>query len=128
MPKIELGFFEEKNPVLWKALSKRLYVDEVLQWSFVKPGAYLAEQIAWFDKNVIDGIVNRVAGFGDRMSSASAFIDKYIIDGIVNLFGSLTKAGHKLVKMYQTGFISGYLFMILIMLALILLTQGYWVS
>ena len=55
-------------------------------------------------------------------------VDKYIIDGIVNLFGSLTKAGHKFVKMYQTGFISGYLFMILIMLALILLTQGYWVS
>ena len=128
MKKIEFGFFEKENPVLWRALSKRLYVDEVLQWSFVKPGSYLADRVAWFDKSVIDGIVNRVAGFGESLSSISGFIDKYIVDGIVNLFGSLTKAGHRLVKMYQTGFVSGYLFMILIMLALILLTQGYWVS
>ena len=128
MDKIEFGFFEKKNPVLWKSLSRRLYVDEALQWAFVKPGSYLGDQIAWFDKNIIDGIVNRVAGLGETLSSASGFIDKYIVDGIVNLFGSLTKAGHKLVKMYQTGFVSGYLFMIMIMLALILLTQGYWVS
>ena len=41
---------------------------------------------AWFDKNVVDGLVNLVGLTGRLVAFISGLFDKYIIDGAVNFW------------------------------------------
>ncbi|MBC8514766.1 NADH-quinone oxidoreductase subunit L [bacterium] len=120
------GFFEERAPALWRALENRLYVDEALQWAFVRPASAVAEGVALFDRKVVDGIVNLVGKVGVGISEISAFFDRVVVDGLVNLSGWITKRLGEGVRRYQTGFATGYLFLILIMLGLVIATQRLW--
>ncbi len=60
-----------KFPFIYKVLKNKYYVDEVYEEIFVKPFIYGGEGISeWFDGAVVDGTVNRTAGFFKRVSKA----------------------------------------------------------
>src|SRR5207247_712865 len=67
-----------------RMLTKRYWIDDVYDafgWNVV---VGLARGLDWFDRNVIDGIVNAVGRGGMRVAVQSDAFDRRVIDGAVN--------------------------------------------
>jgi NADH-quinone oxidoreductase subunit L len=70
-------------------LYRRMYFDELYNAVFVGITMALSRLSAWFDKYVVDGIVN-LAGLGVKcLSGLIGLNDKYVVDGAVNGAGKL---------------------------------------
>ncbi|MBL0333689.1 MAG: NADH-quinone oxidoreductase subunit L [Chlorobiota bacterium] len=74
----------------------------------------LMKAFAWFDTNVVDGIVNGVATVTRGVGVAIGGFDKYVIDGLVNFIGGLTQFLGLIMRQFQTGRIQTYLVYILL--------------
>ena len=62
-----------------------------------------------FDAGVIDGFfVNGSRHVTVAVSLLSGFFDKYVIDGLVNLSGGLMRRASGLIRGLQTGLVSQY--------------------
>ena len=62
----------------------------------------------WFDRNVLDGIVNGTAWFVRGFSTFINWFDRTFVDGFVNAVGGLTGATGELLKYLQTGNVQWY--------------------
>ena len=77
-----------KLGVVYKVLANKYYFDEIYRASFIWITIKAGDVFAWFDKTVVDGVVNGVArGTGLLSTGLFRFIDLPIIDGLVNLVG-----------------------------------------
>jgi len=114
------GFF-------YRVFDRKWYFDEVYQAVFVNGTLLLARFWSAFDAYIIDGIVNGAATLTRFASWLNGLFDSYIIDGIVNAVANVTFwAGNKFRRL-QTGNINGYLFVILIAMALAVYVKvHYW--
>jgi NADH-quinone oxidoreductase subunit L len=114
------GFF-------YRLFDRKWYVDEVYQVVFVNGSLLLAKVLSAFDAYIIDGIVNGSASVTRFVSWLNGLFDAYVIDGIVNAVANITFwAGNKLRRV-QTGNINGYLYGILIAVALAIIVKlRYW--
>lgn len=98
---------ENLRPV-WVVLKNKYYFDELYNLVFVRGTVMLARVVGWFDKVVIDGIVNLV-GYGTvKASRATGEFDREVIDGAVNGVAALFKAGGSLFRRLQTGYVQSY--------------------
>ena len=50
----------------------------------------LSRVLAWFDQNVVDGIVNGVGATVVGLSRLTSAFDMYVVDGIVNALAGIT--------------------------------------
>src|SRR6266404_8631020 len=102
----------------------KYYVDEIYDAAIVQPYLYATRAFAWFDTNIIDGVVNAAASVTIFLAWLSGLFDHYIVDGLVNFASNLTlDVGGRLRKL-QTGSINGYLYGILAAVMLILLVRA----
>ena len=65
--------------------------------------------LSWFDLNVVDGLVNLVGWFGRAFSAVQGWVDLYIVDGIVNLIAGFTGWWGRMLRRFQTGKVQDYL-------------------
>ena len=110
-----------------RLIYNKYFVDEVYYTVFVRGGGRLWRGCSIFDRYVIDGIVNAVAGIGRYVGYLQGAVDKYLVDGLVNLVADVVIASGQKIRRIQTGQIRGYMlgafggavaaFMILIALA-----------
>jgi NADH-quinone oxidoreductase subunit L len=139
MRKVGLGW-------LHTAMANRFYFDELYAATVVQGSKLLADASYWFDRTVVDGLVNGAGWIGRNLAEVSGWIDVNIVDGLVNLVGrvgralsdlsgvfdlrgvdgvvnfvgTLVKAGGKLLRPIQTGKVQDYLLMASVtMLALV---------
>ena len=89
----------------------------------VNPYLMICRAAAWFDANIIDGIVNLAATLTVFGSWLSGLFDNYVVDGLVNLASNITLDFGGRVRRLQTGSINGYLYAILAAVMLILLVR-----
>ncbi len=81
---------EVAGGVPYRVLYNKYYVDE-LYWAVVVRGTLLLSRIgAWFDANIIDGIVNGTARVTVAISWLEGFFDNRLIDGLVNVLTDRT--------------------------------------
>jgi NADH-quinone oxidoreductase subunit L len=97
-----------------RTLENKYYVDEVYNTVFVQGmamggGSALSE----FDRNVIDGGVNGSAWLTKLSSRASMWWDKWIIDGLVNLSALFAYVTSHIVRLLQVGMVQSYALSIL---------------
>jgi NADH-quinone oxidoreductase subunit L len=85
------------------------YIDEFYEFAFVGSFMLFARTCAWFDTNIIDGIVNTVGRSTVVVSKIGGWFDKYIVDGIVNLTAGITQIIGMGFRSVQTGKIQTYL-------------------
>jgi NADH-quinone oxidoreductase subunit L len=107
----------------YRAVLNKYYVDEFYQAAVVNPYLMLCRAAAWFDANIIDGIVNLAATLTVFGSWLSGLFDNYVVDGLVNLASNITLDFGGRVRRLQTGSINGYLYAILAAVMLILLVR-----
>jgi NADH-quinone oxidoreductase subunit L len=102
----------------------KYYVDEFYDRVVIQPYLFATRAFAWFDANIIDGVVNLTARVIVFMSWLSGLFDHYIVDGLVNFASNLTLDVGGRLRRLQTGSINGYLYGILAAVMLILLVRA----
>jgi NADH-quinone oxidoreductase subunit L len=114
------GFF-------YRVFDRKWYFDEFYQAVFVNGTLLLARFWSAFDAYIIDGIVNGAAALTRFVSWLNGLFDAYIIDGLVNAAANVTFWTGNKFRRLQTGNINGYLFVILLAMALaVYFKVHYW--
>jgi NADH-quinone oxidoreductase subunit L len=110
--------------VVYDLVLNKYYVDEIYDATIVQPYLYATRAFAWFDTNIVDGIVNSAASVIVFLAWLSGLFDRYIVDGLVNFASNLTLDVGGRLRRLQTGSINGYLYGILAAVMLILLVRA----
>jgi NADH-quinone oxidoreductase subunit L len=98
----------------YRLVLNKYYVDELYGLVFVRGGLLLCRLAAWFDANVIDGLVNLSATMVRGIARIGGLIDLYVVDGAVNLVATITQFVGRRVRNLQTGAISAYLYVVIL--------------
>jgi NADH-quinone oxidoreductase subunit L len=109
---------------LYDWVLNKYYVDEFYNAVFIQPYLMACRALAWFDSNIIDGIVNLAGRITVVVSWISGAIDTYIVDGLVNYASNFTLDVGGRLRRLQTGSINGYLYGFLAAVMLILLVRA----
>jgi NADH-quinone oxidoreductase subunit L len=116
----------EKIPWLYKLLVHKYYVDEIYDAAIVDRTKDLSTFLGKFDANVIDALGVNGAGWLTRfLSTISMWWDKWIIDGLLNFVAKMTQLLSYPVRLLQTGMFSSYAMLILVGLVVLLAYYGH---
>ena len=85
------------------------YLNQFYTRTFVAGTVNLSKGLYWFDRNIIDGIVNQLGTLAKGISRVAAWIDKYIVDGFINTLGGTTYYFGQLLRWVQNGRLQNYL-------------------
>ncbi|MBK7979907.1 MAG: NADH-quinone oxidoreductase subunit L [Ignavibacteriae bacterium] len=117
--KISPDKIADKIKKLYNGSLHKWYIDEIYNATFIGGTLKLSEILSWFDKWIIDGIVNGSATVTRFLSKLSNLFDSYVVDGLVNgtaLFSGFI--GFNFKKL-QTGKVQTYI--VLVVFSIILL-------
>jgi len=113
-------------PRLYRLLLHKYYVDEIYDALFVNRVKDLSIALGLLDAKIIDGVLINGAGWFTRfLSSVSLWWDKWVIDGIVNFVAKFTRSLSVPVRMLQTGVFSSYAMWMLLGLAILIGYYGH---
>ncbi|MFD2147564.1 NADH-quinone oxidoreductase subunit 5 family protein [Mucilaginibacter antarcticus] len=97
------------------------YIDRFYNKIIVGGVMMLSRALSWFDRKVIDGVVNGLSSLMISVSKIVAWFDYYVIDGISRLLTFIVKITGNFVRRFQSGKIQYYLFsMLAVVLVLII--------
>jgi NADH-quinone oxidoreductase subunit L len=63
---------------VWRA---KYWIDEIYWATFVAGSNAVSRMLAWWDRNVVDGVVNAVGRIAVRVGDAAGWTDREIVDG-----------------------------------------------
>lgn len=84
-------------------------MNEWMMKTVVNPTLKIGKISFWFDKYIVDGIVNGSAYITRQVSALITWIDKYTVDGIVNGVASLAYEFGNALRTFQNGRLQSYL-------------------
>jgi NADH-quinone oxidoreductase subunit L len=93
-------------------LQNKWYFDELYEATAVNGSKALSRGLAWFDMNVVDGLVNLSAQLGVFVSFLVGKFDDYVVDGAVNGLASATTGSGSVLRRLQTGKLYHYVFVL----------------
>ena len=96
-------------PRVYALLVNKWYFDELFRFLMVRPAMVVSKCVAWFDKTVIDGVVDGSARETVRVSRFGGRFDLGIVDGLVNLIGAAVFGAGTSLHRVQTGWLRGYI-------------------
>src|SRR6266566_4885736 len=99
---------------LHRMLTRRYWIDDVYDAFGRNVVVGLARGLDWFDRNVIDGIVNSVGRGGMRVAVQSDVFDRRVIDGAVNAVSLETIRTSWRLRQRQTGQVQSYAWVIVV--------------
>src|SRR5437773_1253689 len=99
---------------LHRMLARRYWIDDVYDAFGRNVVVGLARGLDWFDRNVIDGIVNAVGRGGMRVAVQSDVFDRRVIDGAVNAVSLETIRTSWRLRQRQTGQVQSYAWVIVV--------------
>jgi NADH-quinone oxidoreductase subunit L len=98
----------ERARALYRLIVNKYFIDELYGKVILAPYYALCRASAWFDKWVVDGLVNGAGYFTLGSSYTSTGFDVYIVDGLVNLAGYMVRGTSWVFRALQTGFVQSY--------------------
>ncbi|MFQ3548385.1 MAG: NADH-quinone oxidoreductase subunit L [Armatimonadota bacterium] len=106
-----------------KIVENKYYIDEIYNATIIRLLMIFAAIMYWFDRWIIDYlIVNGTGYMSVLLSKAWGWFDKTIIDGLVNLSAFICGFAGKYLKYFQTGMIQQYVFLMIAAIIIISLT------
>jgi len=99
---------------IYRTVYNKYYIDELYEATVINGTLALTRISAWFDSNIVDGIVNGAAWVVRMISWLDGQFDKYVVDGAVNGVAAVTSFFGGRVRRLQTGSINAYLYVIVI--------------
>jgi NADH-quinone oxidoreductase subunit L len=105
-------------------LVNKFYLDEVYMNGIVLPVRdRLAAAVVWFDRNVVDGVVNGTARLTKDLALGTNEFDRTVIDGAVNGVAQAAGFTGGLLRYLQSGNVQRYaafLFVGVVVLAIVI--------
>jgi len=90
-------------------LENKYFVDELYNATAIGGTLMLARAMSWFDKWIIDGLVNLVRHITVwPLGEGSSMFDKYVVDGLVNGVAWTAGKGSMALRRAQSGFVQNY--------------------
>src|SRR6266705_1570342 len=115
-----------KWPRFYDLLLHKYHVDELYDALIVNRVKDLGTWLGVFDAKVVDGVGVDGTGWLMRCASKiSMWWDKWVIDGLLNLVAKLTQLFSYPVRLLQTGLFSNYALLILVGLVILLAYYGH---
>jgi NADH-quinone oxidoreductase subunit L len=102
-------------------LKKGYYLDNLYYGTVVAAQGHIMRACAWFDKVIIDGVVNAVGAVSVWLGFAVAKADYWGVDGAVRFTSNATGWAGSTAGKASTGKISDYVFMLIGAIVLIFL-------
>ena len=100
--------FAERLPGLYRLVSRKYFVDEIYGKVFVGGILALGRAADWFDRRVVDGLVDGTARLARGLSRGAIAFDEGAVDGAVNGVGKAHLAVSSGLRRLQTGRIYNY--------------------
>jgi NADH-quinone oxidoreductase subunit L len=98
---------------IYRTVHNKYYVDELYELIFVRGvGIGTARILAWFDANVIDGVVNGAAAVGRGVGWFIGLFDNGVVDGAVNGVADGAYVAGRSLRRLQSGAITAYIYVI----------------
>ncbi len=124
--KLEQSFIERREPVgmFGQVSFYHWYLDAFYRKFILKFFMLFSQASSWFDRKVIDGIVNLIPKITVISAHLTKWFDRYLVDGIVNLSANLAGRVGQATRSIQGGNVQLYIalsfvFVILLMLYLV---------
>ncbi len=102
-----------------KMLSNRYWIDNVYDAFGAKVYVGVAKGMDWFDRRVVDGIVNAVGRGGIAAAAGSDYFDRHVVDGAVNLVSKETVRSGMRLRQRQTGQVQSYAWVVVFGIVLV---------
>ncbi|HEV3004674.1 MAG TPA: proton-conducting transporter membrane subunit, partial [Pirellulales bacterium] len=99
---------------VYRFLLNKWYFDELYDALFVRPAHRVAKFISGIDRNLIDGLIDRLARWTRGLSDIDDLIDRYLVDGAVNLTAGWIYSLGRSLRAVQTGKLRQYVMLIVI--------------
>ena len=93
---------------LYQLVLNKYRVDEIYDALVVRRTLDLANGCFFVDAKFVDGAVNAAAASTRGTATASGFFDKYVVDGLVNLVGWINMRLNGVATILQTGMVQRY--------------------
>jgi NADH-quinone oxidoreductase subunit L len=106
-------FSEALGGAPYRIVLNKYYVDELYGLVFVRGFLLLCRLAAWFDQNVIDGLVNLSAAITRVVARVSGLFDLYVVDGAVNGVADTAQFFGRRIRNVQTGALTTYLYVVI---------------
>ncbi|MES2276838.1 MAG: NADH-quinone oxidoreductase subunit L [Bacteroidota bacterium] len=108
-----------QHTFLFKLSYHEWYIDAFYKRYIVGGVLGLGNGLFWFDKNIVDGLINLLEKITLKLASLTKWLDKYIVDGFLHGLAALVVAISNFARGFQTGRVQYYLFsMLAVILAL----------
>ncbi|MFN8545112.1 MAG: NADH-quinone oxidoreductase subunit L [Candidatus Binatia bacterium] len=111
---VPTAFSEALGGAPYRVVLNKYYVDEFYQAVVVNGVLLVATAMAWFDKWIIDGVVNGAATVVRGVAQIGGLIDRYVVDGAVNGVADVTQLLGRRVRAVQSGSITAYLLVLVV--------------
>lgn len=116
------GFRPEDEVLGWNLLSRNnWYLDLIYERTVVHATLRIATMGRWIEAKIIDRAVNGVGMFNIILAHIVRFFDRAIVDGLVNLLAKFAGAVGQFTRNIQGGKIQGYFIWVILGMFLILL-------
>ncbi len=122
--KISADKLAEKVKALYNGSLNKWYVDEFYHSTFISGTLGLGKSLSWFDKWIVDGIVNGTATLTRLFSRISGLFDTYIVDGFVNATAFVSGFIGLNFKKLQTGKVQTYIVLVIFSILIIFFIIG----
>jgi proton-translocating NADH-quinone oxidoreductase chain L len=117
----------ERFAPVYNFLIHKWYFDELYWAVLVRPTLAVARAAAWFDRNVIDGIVDGSARLTAGLSRLEGFFDLRIVDGLVNLVAWVVYWTGDWSRTIQTGRLRTYLMFLALAVVVLFAWLFFWI-
>ncbi|MCJ2531042.1 MAG: NADH-quinone oxidoreductase subunit L, partial [Candidatus Thermoplasmatota archaeon] len=101
-------------------LKRRYYIDDAYDAFGRRFVLGIARLSDWFDRNIVDGLVNLVARLTLWAARGTDLVDRRAVDGVVNSISLRTLRGGRTLRRGQTGQVQTYVAVIVIGAAIVL--------
>ena len=118
--KISADKLAEKVKPLYNFSLNKWYFDELYDKTFVNGTLALSRMVAWFDRVIIDGIVDGSATVTKAFSNFIGKFDNIVIDGLVNFMAYLSAFIGLIFRRFQTGKVQTYIIMVVFSIVILL--------
>src|SRR5438093_1000911 len=98
----------ENAGALYRLIVNKYFVDELYARVILAPYDALCRAASWFDRWIVDGLVNAAAYITLAGSYTSIGFDTYVVDGLVNLAGYTVRGASWVFRRLQTGVVQSY--------------------
>jgi len=118
--KISADKLAERFKPLYTFSLNKWYFDELYDKTFVAGTLGLSQLVAWFDRVIVDGIVDGTATVTKAVSSFVGKFDNVVVDGLVNSVAGLSAFIGLMLRKLQTGKVQTYIIMVIFSIVILL--------